>query len=107
MNNTDEKNIAISQDVNYGFMLKIKHFFKNLFSKTKLLPSATDEYDEKRAAFEAKYSLYSIDEIQSLYESGEIKEKDIPDNILEELTSLYVSQIIRLDEDSVKYNNSI
>ena len=36
-----------------------------------------------------------------------IKEKDIPDNILEELTSLYVSQIIRLDEDSVKYNNSI
>lgn len=103
MNNTDEKNLSISELSGLNFLIKLKHFFMNLFSKAETLPDTAEVENTLEYSFAQKYADKTIDQIQVLYENGTITEAELPEAKLNELKELYASQIIQLDEDSVKF----
>ena len=57
--------------------------------------------------FEDLYGENSIQQIQVLYENGKLEENEMPEEKIEELKKLYVNQIIQMDEDSLKFKNSL
>lgn len=107
MDNNKEKDLSISEINNYSFLIKLKNFFVNLFSNTKSLTASSNQTDTITSSFEETYGDTPIEKIQLLYESGKIKENELPDYKLEELKELYVNQILQLDEDSIRFNNSL
>ena len=42
MNNTEEKNLSVSELTSLNFLIKLKHFFMKLFSKTEALPDTLE-----------------------------------------------------------------
>ncbi|MCI8965932.1 MAG: hypothetical protein HFJ43_06305 [Clostridia bacterium] len=105
MDNSKEKTLSSGEELNYTILIKLKNFFTNLFSKKLYLPEKTITIDEKEVAFMEKYANKTIEEIQVLYEEGELEEEELPNSKLEELKELYVNQILRLDKDSIKYTS--
>lgn len=105
MDNSKEKILSSEEELNYTILIKLKNFFTNLFSKKLYLPEKTTTIDEKEVAFMEKYANKSIEEIQVLYEEGEIAEEELPNSKLDELKELYVNQILLLDKDSIKYTS--
>lgn len=103
MNNTEEKNLSVSELTGLNFLIKLKHFFMKLFSKTEALPDTLEVETTLEYSFVQKYAEKTIEQIQMLYENGTIVESELPEAKLTELKELYASQIIQLDEDSVKF----
>lgn len=105
MINTEEKSLLVIESNNINFLIKIKNFLTHLFSKQDVLAETIEVKDELASSFENTYGNKTIEQIQVLFENGQIKESELPSEKLEELKSLYVSQLIQIDEDSIKYKN--
>lgn len=111
MDNQNENSLSSQESLNYSILIKLKHFFAKIFSKQLALPEGltkTDTVtvvDEKETTFAKKYGNKSIEQIQVLYEAGDLKEDELPSSKIEELKELYVNQILTLDSDSIKYSS--
>lgn len=104
MQNNEEKSLTVVETGNYNFLIKLKNFFSKVFSNTNDTQIDLTLTDTKTSSFEDTYGDKTIEQIQSLYEFGKIKESELPDYKLQELKELYVSQIIQMDEDSIRFN---
>lgn len=110
MANSEEKSLSLLESNNIGFLVKLKNLFSKLFSKKEsALEEAHTEAikNDEYSYFEDTFGENSIEQIQVLYENGKIKEIEMPPEKLEELKKLYVKQIIQIDEDSIKFKNSL
>lgn len=110
MANSEEKSLSLLESNNIGFLVKLKQLFSKLFSKNNDLLEKSEiesKENEKYKMFEDLYGENSIQQIQVLYENGKLEENEMPEEKIEELKKLYVNQIIQMDEDSLKFKNSL
>lgn len=110
MANSEEKSLSLLESNNIGFLVKLKKLFSKLFSKNNDLLEKSEiesKENEKYKMFEDLYGENSIQQIQVLYENEKIEENEMPEEKIEELKKLYVDQIIQMDEDSLKFKNSL
>lgn len=110
MANSEEKSLSLLESNNIGFLVKLKKLFSKLFSKNNDLLEKSEiesKENEKYKMFEDLYGENSIQQIQVLYENGKLEENEMPEEKIEELKKLYVDQIIQMDEDSLKFKNSL
>lgn len=110
MANSEEKSLSLLESNNIGFLVKLKQLFSKLFSKNNDLLEKSEiesKENEKYKMFEDLYGENSIQQIQVLYENEKIEENEMPEEKIEELKKLYVDQIIQMDEDSLKFKNSL
>lgn len=110
MANSEEKSLSLLESNNIGFLVKLKQLFSKLFSKNNDLLEKSEiesKENEKYKTFEDLYGENSIQQIQVLYENGKLEENEMPEEKIEELKKLYVDQIIQMDEDSLKFKNSL
>ena len=110
MANSEEKSLSLLESNNIGFLVKLKKLFSKLFSKNNDLLEKSEiesKENEKYKTFEDLYGENSIQQIQVLYENGKLEENEMPEEKIEELKKLYVDQIIQMDEDSLKFKNSL
>ena len=110
MANSEEKSLSLLESNNIGFLVKLKKLFSKLFSKNNDLLEKSEiesKENEKYKMFEDLYGENSIQQIQVLYENGKLEENEMPEEKIEELKNLYVDQIIQMDEDSLKFKNSL
>lgn len=110
MANSEEKSLSLLESNNIGFLVKLKQLFSKLFSKNNDLLEKSEiesKENEKYKMFEDLYGENSIQQIQVLYENGKLEENEMPEEKIEELKKLYVDQIIQMDEDSLKFKNSL
>ena len=110
MANSEEKSLSLLESNNIGFLVKLKKLFSKLFSKNNDLLEKSEiesKENEKYKMFEDLYGENSIQQIQVLYENGKLEENEMPEEKIEELKKLYVNQIIQMDEDSLKFKNSL
>ena len=101
--------VAISSPSFCSILLSIIVFTK-LFSKNNDLLEKSEiesKENEKYKMFEDLFGENSIQQIQVLYENGKLEENEMPEEKIEELKKLYVDQIIQMDEDSLKFKNSL
>ena len=110
MANSEEKSLSLLESNNIGFLVKLKQLFSKLFSKNNDLLEKSEiesKENEKYKMFEDLYGENSIQQIQVLYENGKLEEDEMPEEKIAELKKLYVDQIIQMDEDSLKFKNSL
>lgn len=110
MANSEEKSLSLLESNNIGFLVKLKKLFSKLFSKNNDLLEKSEiesKENEKYKTFEDLFGENSIQQIQVLYENGKLEENEMPEEKIEELKKLYVNQIIQMDEDSLKFKNSL
>ena len=110
MANSEEKSLSLLESNNIGFLVKLKKLFSKLFSKNNDLLEKSEiesKENEKYKMFEDLYGENSIQQIQVLYENGKLEENEMPEEKIAELKKLYVNQIIQMDEDSLKFKNSL
>lgn len=110
MANSEEKSLSLLESNNIGFLVKLKKLFSKLFSKNNDLLEKSEiesKENEKYKTFEDLFGENSIQQIQVLYENEKIEENEMPEEKIEELKKLYVDQIIQMDEDSLKFKNSL
>ena len=110
MANSEEKSLSLLESNNIGFLVKLKQLFSKLFSKNNDLLEKSEiesKENEKYKMFEDLFGENSIQQIQVLYENGKLEENEMPEEKIEELKKLYVNQIIQMDEDSLKFKNSL
>ena len=110
MANSEEKSLSLLESNNIGFLVKLKQLFSKLFSKNNDLLEKSEiesKENEKYKTFEDLFGENSIQQIQVLYENEKIEENEMPEEKIEELKKLYVNQIIQMDEDSLKFKNSL
>ncbi len=110
MANSEEKSLSLLESNNFGFLVKLKKLFSKLFSKNNDLLEKSEiesKENEKYKMFEDLYGENSIQQIQVLYENGKLEENEMPEEKIAELKKLYVDQIIQMDEDSLKFKNSL
>ena len=110
MANSEEKSLSLLESNNIGFLVKLKKLFSKLFSKNNDLLEKSEiesKENEKYKMFEDLFGENSIQQIQVLYENGKLEENEMPEEKIEELKKLYVNQIIQMDEDSLKFKNSL
>ena len=110
MANSEEKSLSLLESNNIGFLVKLKQLFSKLFSKNNDLLEKSEiesKENEKYKMFEDLFGENSIQQIQVLYENGKLEENEMPEEKIEELKKLYVDQIIQMDEDSLKFKNSL
>ena len=110
MANSEEKSLSLLESNNIGFLVKLKQLFSKLFSKNNDLLEKSEiesKENEKYKTFEDLFGENSIQQIQVLYENEKIEENEMPEEKIEELKKLYVDQIIQMDEDSLKFKNSL
>lgn len=110
MANSEEKSLSLLESNNIGFLVKLKQLFSKLFSKNNDLLEKSEiesKENEKYKTFEDLFGENSIQQIQVLYENGKLEENEMPEEKIEELKKLYVNQIIQMDEDSLKFKNSL
>lgn len=110
MANSEEKSLSLLESNNIGFLVKLKKLFSKLFSKNNDLLEKSEiesKENEKYKTFEDLFGENSIQQIQVLYENEKIEENEMPEEKIEELKKLYVNQIIQMDEDSLKFKNSL
>lgn len=110
MANSEEKSLSLLESNNIGFLVKLKKLFSKLFSKNNDLLEKSEiesKENEKYKMFEDLYGENSIQQIQVLYENGKLEENEMPEEKIAELKKLYVDQIIQMDEDSLKFKNSL
>lgn len=110
MANSEEKSLSLLESNNIGFLVKLKKLFSKLFSKNNDLLEKSEiesKENEKYKTFEDLFGENSIQQIQVLYENGKLEENEMPEEKIEELKKLYVDQIIQMDEDSLKFKNSL
>lgn len=110
MANSEEKSLSLLESNNIGFLVKLKQLFSKLFSKNNDLLEKSEiesKENEKYKMFEDLYGENSIQQIQVLYENGKLEENEMPEEKIAELKKLYVDQIIQMDEDSLKFKNSL
>ena len=94
--NTQEKDL-IEKDENSIFG-KIKKFFKNIFSRKEDSEEETVSQKEENNEFKEYLKITETEEtklleLQTKYHNGEISEKDLTDEQLDELCLLYDKQI--------------
>lgn len=110
MANSEEKSLSLLESNNIGFLVKLKKLFSKLFSKNNDLLEKSEiesKENEKYKTFEDLFGENSIQQIQVLYENEKIEENEMPEEKIEELKKLYIDQIIQMDEDSLKFKNSL
>ena len=110
MANSEEKSLSLLESNNIGFLVKLKKLFSKLFSKNNDLLEKSEiesKENEEYKMFEDLYGENSIQQIQVLYENGKLEENEMPEEKIAELKKLYVDQIIQMDEDSLKFKNSL
>lgn len=110
MANSEEKSLSLLESNNIGFLVKLKQLFSKLFSKNNDLLEKSEiesKENEEYKMFEDLYGENSIQQIQVLYENGKLEENEMPEEKIAELKKLYVDQIIQMDEDSLKFKNSL
>lgn len=110
MANSEEKSLSLLESNNIGFLVKLKQLFSKLFSKNNDLLEKSEiesKENEKYKTFEDLFGENSIQQIQVLYENGKLEENEMPEEKIAELKKLYVDQIIQMDEDSLKFKNSL
>lgn len=110
MANSEEKSLSLLESNNIGFLVKLKKLFSKLFSKNNDLLEKSEiesKENEKYKTFEDLFGENSIQQIQVLYENGKLEENEMPEEKIAELKKLYVDQIIQMDEDSLKFKNSL
>lgn len=110
MANSEEKSLSLLESNNIEFLVKLKKLFSKLFSKNNDLLEKSEiesKENEKYKMFEDLYGENSIQQIQVLYENGKLEENEMPEEKIAELKKLYVDQIIQMDEDSLKFKNSL
>ena len=110
--NTQEKSLVRVKE--NSFFLKIKNFFRNLFSKKENIVQSNiiEEYNETQIEKESSRnsfmeSIRNIEDdetrllkLQKQYRSGEIKEEDLTKEQVNALCSLYDKQIIDLKKSN-------